>query len=162
MSEVVIRPATPADLSDLRRAIVELQEYERRLHPTRLPGEQIADQYLAWLQLQAAEKSGATFVAEIDGAFAGFAVGWIAQHHNIPETAEANRFGFLSDICVMPAYRGQRIAHRLLMAMERHLGRAGIKRLLLSALAANASARASYESAGFTPYEIVYEKPIDG
>jgi ribosomal protein S18 acetylase RimI-like enzyme len=119
MSEVVvIRPATPADLPDLRRGVVELQEHERRLHATRLPGEQIADVYIAWLQEQAENKSGVMMVAEIGGSFAGFAVGWIAQHHNIPETADANRFGYLSDICVMPSHRGQRIAHQLLAAIE--------------------------------------------
>jgi GNAT superfamily N-acetyltransferase len=58
----------------------------------------------------------------------------------------------------MPTYRGQRIAHQLLAAIEQHLGRAGITRLRLGTLAANASARASYERGGFVPYEIIYEK----
>ena len=60
----------------------------------------------------------------------------------------------------MPAYRGRRIAQHLLAAIEQHLGRAGITRLRLFTLAANASARASYERAGFAPYEIVYEKLV--
>lgn len=161
MSDVVIRAATPADQPDLRRAMIALQEHESRLHATRLPGEQIADAYLARLQGEAAEKSGAILVAEKSGVFAGFIVGWIAQHYNIPETADSNRFGFVSDICVMPPYRGQRIAHRLLGAIERYLDRAGVTRLRLYTLAANASARASYESAGFAPYEIVYEKLVE-
>jgi len=47
----------PADLPDLRRAMVELQEHERRLDATtRLPGEQIADAYLARLRQEVAEK----------------------------------------------------------------------------------------------------------
>ena len=112
MDELVIRPARPSDLPDLRQAVVELQDYERRLHATRLPGEQIADAYVRWLQQQA-EKSGIVLVAEIDGSFAGFAAGWIVQADHIAESAEANRYGYLSDICVMPAYRGQRIAHQL-------------------------------------------------
>jgi len=49
MDKLVIRLATPSDLPDLRQAVVELQDYERRLHVTRLPGEQIADAYVAWL-----------------------------------------------------------------------------------------------------------------
>jgi ribosomal protein S18 acetylase RimI-like enzyme len=150
----------PVDLPDLRRAVVELQEYERRLHATRLPGEQIANTYVAWLQQQAEKKNGAVIVAEFGGLFAGFAVGWIAEHNHITDSPDANRFGYVSDICVMPSYRGQRIAHQLLAALEQHLGRAGIRRLRLGTLAANASARASYESAGFTPYEIIYEKLV--
>ena len=119
MSDVVIRPAMPADLPNLRLAMVELQEHERRLHSTtRLPGEQIADAYLARLQQEVAEKRGAIFIAERNGVFAGFAVGWIIERDHIPESADSNRFGYLSDICVMPAYRRQPIAQRLLVALE--------------------------------------------
>jgi ribosomal protein S18 acetylase RimI-like enzyme len=101
----------PADLPDLRLAMVELQEHERRLDATtRLPGEQIADAYLARLRHEVAEKRGAILIAERDGVFAGFAVGWVIERDHIPESADSNRFGYLSDICVMPAYRRQRIA----------------------------------------------------
>jgi uncharacterized protein len=43
LSGCLVRLATPGDTLNLRRAVVELQEYERRLRATRLPGEQIAD-----------------------------------------------------------------------------------------------------------------------
>ena len=155
MSKVVVRLATPADLPNLRSAMVELQEHERRLAATRLPGEQIADPYLARLLRETAEKRGAIFVVESDGVFAGFAAGWIIERDHIPESEDSNRFGYLSDICVMPAFRGKRIAHRLLAAMERHFARAGATRFRLFALAANTQARASYEGAGFAPYEIL-------
>jgi ribosomal protein S18 acetylase RimI-like enzyme len=123
MTDIVIRRASAADEPDLRRAVVELQEHERRLHATRLPGEQIADAYVAWLHRQAAEKSGTMMVAECEGSFAGFVVGWVAEHDHIAVTPDANRFGYLSDICVMPAYRGRRIAHQLIAAIEQHLAR---------------------------------------
>ena len=55
--------------------MVELQEHERRLAATRLPGKQIADPYLARLRREAAEKRGAILVVESDGVFAGFAAG---------------------------------------------------------------------------------------
>src|SRR5262245_43125506 len=60
MSKVVVRLATPADLPNLRSAMVELQEHERRLAATRLPGEQIADPYLARLWRETTEKRGAS------------------------------------------------------------------------------------------------------
>jgi ribosomal protein S18 acetylase RimI-like enzyme len=160
MSKVLVRLATPADLPNLRSAMVELQEHERRLAATRLPGEQIADPYLARLRREIAEKRGAIFVVESDGAFAGFAAGWIIERNHIPESEDSNRFGYLSDICVMPAFRGKRIAHRLLAAMEHHFAEAGVTRFRLFALAANAQARKSYEGAGFAPYEILYEKLV--
>lgn len=160
MSKVVVRLATPADLPNLRSAMVELQEHERRLAATRLPGEQIADPYLARLWRETTEKRGAIFVVESDGVFAGFAAGWIIERDHIPESEDSNRFGYLSDICVMPAFRGKRIAHRLLASMERHFARAGVTRFRLFALAANTQARTSYEGAGFAPYEILYEKLV--
>jgi ribosomal protein S18 acetylase RimI-like enzyme len=156
---VTIRPATAADRPELHSAIIELQDHERRLHATRLPGAQIADAYLAWIEHRTAV-SGTVLVAEAEGGFAGFVAGWIEQEDNIAETPDSNRFGYVSDICVMPAYRGRRIARRLLAALEQHLGRAGVTRLRIGSLAMNTAARASYEQAGFAPYEVTYEKPI--
>lgn len=49
-NSVRIRPMTPADPPHLRAAIIELQAFECRLHSTRLPGTQIADAYLGWIE----------------------------------------------------------------------------------------------------------------
>jgi ribosomal protein S18 acetylase RimI-like enzyme len=68
------------------------------------------------------------------------------------------RFGYVSDICVLPIYRGRRIAARLLEALESRLREAGVTRVRLSTLAANRAAQASYERSGYAQYEIVYEK----
>ena len=160
MSSLVIRPATAANDRQLRGAVIVLQEYERLRHPTRLPGEQIADRYLRWMR-QRAEAAGVVLVAENEGKFVGFVSGWIEESANIAETPESNRFGYISDLCVLPAFRGQRIARQLLAAIERYLCRAGVMRLRITALAANPSAQAAYEHTGFAPYEIVYEKVAD-
>jgi ribosomal protein S18 acetylase RimI-like enzyme len=159
MEGLSIRAAVLSDRPQLRRAVIELQDYERRLHPSRLPGDQIADAYLDWLQKRAAEQ-GAVLVAEIDGAFAGFVAGWIEEESHICEAPEYNRFGYVSDICVLPAYRGRRIASRLLDAVEQRLGAEGVTRVRLFTLAANRAARASYEGSGYTAYEVAYEKPL--
>ena len=42
LASLIIRPATAVDRPELRKAVVELQDYEHRLHATRLPGEMIA------------------------------------------------------------------------------------------------------------------------
>jgi ribosomal protein S18 acetylase RimI-like enzyme len=160
-SPLIIRPATPTDRLELRWAVVELQNYERMRHATRRPGEEIADACLDWMQRQA-EASGAVLVAEIGREFVGFVAGWIDEATNIAETPDSNRFGYISGICVMPGVRGQRIAERLLDGIEQYLRPAGITRLRISSLAVNTSARTSYERAGFLPYEVLYEKAIDG
>ncbi len=156
-SALVIRTAIPTDGPDLRRAMIELQEHERRLHDSRLPGEAMVDAYLAWL-LKEAEQDGIACVAEVGGAFAGFAVGWVKQGENPAETPDSNRCGYVSDICVLPAFRRLGVATRLLEALEAHLARAGVSRIRLFALAANGTARAAYERAGYAAYEVTYEK----
>ena len=156
---LIIRPATAADRPHLRQAIVELQNYERTLHTTRLPGEEVADLYLDWT-LDRAETQGAVLVAESNCIFVGFVAGWIEETDNIGETPDSNRVGYISDICVMPDFRGRRIATQLLSRIEQHLGRTGVTRLRINSLVANQSARASYERAGFFPCETVYEKTI--
>jgi ribosomal protein S18 acetylase RimI-like enzyme len=156
---LTIRPAAPSDRPRLRAAVVELHEHERRLHNSRLPGEETADAYLDWM-LAEARQGGAVLVAEADGAFAGFAAGWIAQDSLIEETPDSNRYGYVSDICVLPPFRGRRIAPALLEALEARLCGGGVARIRLSALAANAAARKVYERSGYALYEVVYEKSV--
>jgi ribosomal protein S18 acetylase RimI-like enzyme len=103
---------------------------------------------------------GAVLIAELDGLFAGFVAGWIEEENHIEETPDSNRFGYVSDICVLSTYRGRRVASRLLAAMERRLRAEGVTRVRLFTLAANRAARASYERSGYAAYEIVYEKPL--
>jgi ribosomal protein S18 acetylase RimI-like enzyme len=149
MSEsLIIRSATANDWPHLRQAIVELQDHERMQDTTRLPGEQVADAYLDWM-LCRAEAHGVVLVAESNSVFVGFVAGWIEETRNVGETPDSNRVGYISDICVMPDFRGRRIATQLLDRIEQHLGRAGVTRLRINSLAANQSARASYEHAGF-------------
>ena len=158
MSGHIIRKATAYDKGALRGAVTELHEYE--LSSTRLPGEATADAYLVWMLATAAEQRGTVLVAEHDGAFAGVAAGWIAEENNIEETPDSNRFGLISDICVLPPFRDRRIASRLLDALTEHLAAAGVSRIRLSVLAENAAARTAYERSGFAPHEIVYEKVV--
>jgi ribosomal protein S18 acetylase RimI-like enzyme len=107
----------------------------------------------------AEQQGGAVLVAERDGAFAGFP-GWIAQENNIEETPDSNCFGLISDMCVLPPFRGRSIASTLLDVLTGHLAAGGVSRIRLGVLAANTAARAAYERSGFTPHEIVYEKIV--
>jgi ribosomal protein S18 acetylase RimI-like enzyme len=156
-NSLTIRSATAADRPRLRQAIVDLQDYERVLHATRLPGDQVADAYLDWM-LRKAEIRGAVLVAESNHIFVGFVAGWIDETETIAETPDSNRVGYISDIFVVPEFRGRAIAMQLLAQIERHLGGLGVARMRITSLAENRSARAAYERAGFAQYEIVYER----
>jgi hypothetical protein len=158
MDEIIIRPSTPEDRNRLQQATLELQEHEKRLHAAPLPGAEMADAYLAWMRRQM-EASGAVFVAEQNGVFAGFAGYWIAADDSL-ETPDQNRCGYISDLYVAPEFRGRDIARRLLAAVEQCLAGSGINRLRIGTLAANEAARRVYEKAGFGLCEVVYEKPL--
>lgn len=155
-----IRPAKASDNVDLRRAFIELQEVERTLHDSRLPGEAVANRYLEWLWHQVRQDAGSILVAEENGVFQGFLACWIVSDDHLIETPDSNRFGLVSDICVLTEARGQGIGQLLLAAAERHLAAQGVTRLRLSALAGNVAAQSAYRKYGFSPYEVVFEKRI--
>src|ERR1700693_2364890 len=81
-----------------------------------------------------AESCGAVLVAESNSIFVGFVAGWIEQNESIGETPDSHRGGYISDICVMTAFRGRRIAIRLLEEIERHLVGFGIARIRINSL----------------------------
>jgi len=157
---ILIRKARASDSADLRRAFIELQEVERTLHDSRLPGDAVVDAYLEWLAGQVCGNGGAVFVAEENGVFQGFLACWVVRDDHLIETPDSNRFGLVSDICVLSEARGRGIAHLLLAAAEGHLAGQGVTRLRLSALAGNAAAQSAYRKYGFAPYEVVFEKRI--
>lgn len=107
---LTIRTVPAADRPAPGGAIATLQEFKRRLHATRRPGEQIA---------------GAILVAGIDATFAGFVAGCSEEAENAAETADSNRSGLISDICIMPEFRGQRVTARLLGEIEQYLRHGG-------------------------------------
>jgi hypothetical protein len=92
LASLNVRLALPSDRLALAAAVVELHEEERRLHDSRLPGEETADAYLVWMLAEAA-RGGAIFVAEANGVFAGFAAEWIVEENVLEETPHSNRFG---------------------------------------------------------------------
>ena len=158
--EVSVRPWRPADRAALLAGITNLQELERALSDTRLPGSKIAVPYLAMLRRRASRAGGMFLVAECDGDFVGFAAGWIEQGDTIAQTKESGVFGYVSDVYVVPARRGLGIAQILLAAAEQHFAALGMKRMRVFSLAGNVAAHAAYRRAGFAHWETVFDKSI--
>ena len=159
--DFTIRPYSEADRRAVIDALTALQEHERALHDTRLPGAGATEIYLDNLLEDLAAQSGAIFIAEADGKFAGLVTGLIETYEVILETRDSSVYGYCSDIYVAPEFRGSGLARRLLDAMERHLAaRAPITRFRISVLAVNRIACRAYERAGFVPYEMMYERLI--
>ena len=157
---IVLRDATPEDRPFLLSAIAALNDHERALHDTRLPGNEIAEAYFAKIEGKIATSHGSLVVA-FNGAER---VGYMAcriEHDDAPaETADSNVFGYISDVFVAAELRGRNIAALLVAEAERRLRPHGITRLRLGSLANNHQAIRAYHKAGFTNYEVVLEKRI--
>src|SRR6266700_3825591 len=106
MAKPSIRLALDADNDRLVAAIIDQQDYERRLHDTRRPGIDMADSYLEYVKANVARGDGALLIAELDGAFAGYAACWIKHDNNVAETDDSNHFGYVADTYVVTEFRG--------------------------------------------------------
>jgi ribosomal protein S18 acetylase RimI-like enzyme len=78
------------------------------------------------------------------------------------ETSDSCRYGYVSDIFIVPEARGSGLARALIDALAEHLRKVApdLTRLRINVLAANAIARGAYEKAGFVPYEVMYERKL--
>lgn len=160
MAGVVIRPYRETDRAAVIAAEIDLQEYERTLHDTRLPGAAVMAAYVDRLQREVAAQSGAILIAEEDGGLVGLVACVVVRDDMVQETADSNVHGYITDIYVVPDRRGTGLAQALLEAAEDHLAPTGITRVRINVLAANAMARRAYEKWGFEPYEVMYEKRL--
>lgn len=158
-----IRLCTPADHDWVLQCEVDLQEHERALHDSRLPGLPHSRDYLALLQDVMAENHGVMLIAEDSaGNRLGLVAGHIVDEPWPMETPDSTRYGYVDDIFIRPEARGTGLAKTLLDAMAEHFRKAdpGLRRLRINALAVNRMACRAYEKAGFTPYEVIYERLI--
>jgi ribosomal protein S18 acetylase RimI-like enzyme len=140
--------------------VVNFQEYERRLHDTRLPGQEIAESYLDWLEQLVASEEGVLLVIEEDREFLGYAACVVVNDNVIAETPDSNRYGQVMDTYVVEGHRGRGLAAELLAAVEGHLKAQNVTRMRISALANNSSAIQAYLKFGFGDYEVTLEKRI--
>jgi ribosomal protein S18 acetylase RimI-like enzyme len=160
MPKPSIRLARDADDDRLIEAIIDQQEYERKLHETRLPGAQIGRAYLKYLKAKIASSNGALFIVELSDVFVGYAACWIEYDDNVTETDDSNHFGYIADTYVVPDLRGRGLVAYLLDAAERHIRNSDVSRMRIRALADNRSALRAYIKYGFRQYEIVKEKRL--
>ncbi len=161
--DFVIRPYAPTDHDWVIQCEVALQEHERLLHDTRLPGQPHSRDYLTMLWETLAEAHGVMLIAEdAGGTRLGLVAGHIVDEPWPMEAPDSTRYGYVSDIFIQPEARATGLAQELLDAIAAHLRQAdpSLTRLRVNVLAVNRIACRAYEKAGFTPYEVMYERLI--
>jgi ribosomal protein S18 acetylase RimI-like enzyme len=148
------------DALQLERCFAELQAVELAIEPNRADPMSIAKPYLAHLIQQCREQDGVIFVAEADGAIVGLVC--IFARVDSGSLIEVEReYAYISDLVVLPAWRGQGIGRALLRRAEEYAAQQGAAVLKVDVLAANADAWAVYRAAGFQEHEIRLQKRLD-
>ena len=153
---VHIRPAEPADEEALIAFLRELQDAERAMHPSRLPGREIDRFYYDRLR----ERGADMLVAEEGGRPVGFVAGWLDVDADPLQSLEWRRHGYVSDLFVAGPWRRRGVAQLLLRAITDLLRDRGARRLRIGALCVNEPALAAFRRFGFEPFEVVLDRPL--
>lgn len=147
------------DAAALRACFVELQNFERGLEPALPEGEVVADAYLASMLAHGAEWNGKVFVADLNGEVIGFVSVWAT----VPQTEldEApTTYAYISDLVVLPTYRGRRLGRALLQRAEEYAYVHGATKLKIGVLTKNLVAWQLYRSCEFTDYRVELVKTL--
>jgi ribosomal protein S18 acetylase RimI-like enzyme len=137
----------------------ELQEHERALRPSRRPGAEMKEGYVAAIEaaLAEAKEDGALLVAEAaDGGIVGFATCFVSKDTLEIEQPELR----VEDLVVAQAARRRGIGRALVAAACRFAHARGIGRVVLSVLTVNTEAAAAYTALGFRPVLVTLEKDL--
>ena len=158
---VLIRPATPSDLTAVGRLGALLGRTHHDFDPARFmaaaPGTEHA--YAAFLGSQLREPDVLVLVAERDGQVLGYTYAGIEGNDYMALRGPA---GVLHDIVVDPAHRAQGIGRMLLDATLAALRARGAPRVVLSTAERNASAQRLFARAGFRRTMVEMTHELDG
>ncbi len=158
--DITIRPyESKNDKDQVLKCIIDLQEHERAVEPSKLPGKDVADDYLAYIVFECKEKNGEIFVADNAGEILGFSCVWIDEDDD--PTVSKESLAYLSDLYVKPEFRRQGIATKLMQARKQYALDRGIRKIRVCTLAKNIGIQETLKSQGFTPHEITWEANLN-
>ena len=152
-----VRPWQPQDRDAVLALNAELQEHERARRPSRRPGPEMTEEYVAALEAELARKGedGALFVAESsDGSVLGFASCFVVED----ELEQSPRQLRIEDVVVAETARRQGIGRALVAAACAFARQRGVRRVVLSVLTVNREAEATYAALGFQPVLLTLER----
>ncbi|WP_052341477.1 GNAT family N-acetyltransferase [Salinarimonas rosea] len=156
---LAIRTAGPADRGTCVDLIDALNAVEATLVDDRLTTRAAAEAAYAAAVERVARTKGRMLLAEEDGHPVGLLVFVIEEEH--PYVREdVRRYGQVADLIVVEDARGRGIGRALLSQAEALTREAGLKRLAIGALAANAAAVGAYRRAGFGDYLTILVKDV--
>jgi GNAT superfamily N-acetyltransferase len=147
------------DAQQLRDCMIELQDFEREIDPRMPSGEEIADDYIVEMLQRCRTCEGQVLVADSDGEIAGYVT--ILNRVQSDDLDDGNiEFGLVADLMVRKSYRGTGLGRKLMDAAESFAKAHDVRWLRVSVMAANATARKLYASAGFSEIYVELEKQL--
>lgn len=145
--KVTIRPVEVQDEMAIARMWAELTAYHVALDPRlpdTVPGAEV--QYAERLIERRDDPATRTFVAEVEGKVVGYVLGAVVDLH--PDLFQHVDVGFIADIYVDPAYRGQGVARQLVVTINRWFAELGVDHTEWQVAAKNDEGRRFWEAVG--------------
>lgn len=160
--ECSIRPYSRLDQNSIIKCIIELQNFERTLQPRWwFEGSSLlARRYLRYLLLKCRNNRGEILIADFEGNTAGFICVWMEREAEEILT-NLNEYAYVSDLIILPEYRGLGIGGDLLREAERYAKKQQAKFIKLEVLPENELASDIYYKEGFKAKEIVLFKELE-
>jgi len=153
---VEIRKYADTDLEQVKKLLIELQNYERQFDGGRAEAtEEFATWYLSHIFDNVATQQGVVFVAAQGDMICGFTAGYVQE-----ELERREQFFYISELVVTSASRGQGIGSNLIRAMENFARSKGLKSIRIGVLAASLQVHALYKKLGFQDYAIELMKSL--
>lgn len=158
MDNHIIREYTHQDVNDIKECLVMLQDYEKLLDPHRLQGIEIAHEYLEHLLHLCENDKGKIFVVEIKGEVIGMVSVLIVEDKK--HLRKTKRFAQISDMIIMPKYRGKGISKELLEKAEVYAKTKKVEYVEVRVLHKNPEESKNYLRNGFHEFEVVLRKHV--
>ena len=157
---MLIRPATPADLTAVGRLGALLVRVHHDFDPKRFIAatSQTEQRYGSFLGTQLADPNVIILVAERDGEVLGYTYAGVEGNDYMALRGPA---GVVYDIVVDPAHRRQGVGRMLLDATLEALKARGAPRVLLSTAERNTEAQRLFDRAGFRRTMIEMTRELD-
>ncbi len=147
----VIRDARPPDRAKIGLLWRELMALHRALDPRFTVGPDGEQEYLRGIHEKMRSRDARVLVAEAreTRSVIGYVVGEI---HVRPAMSLSGRYGFLSDICVLEAWRQRGVGRALFLEMQRWFVARRASAVELYVAEANPNAAAFWDAMGFRPF----------
>jgi len=143
----------------VRACFVALQDFEHALDPAAPCGDAIADAYLDRMFSRCTTWAGRVFVAEVDGAVAGFVCVWGRVPPQEPDEPQTD-YAYVSDLVVLARWRRRGLGRALLQRAESYARALGMGAIGIGVMAENREALALYDADGYRPVHVELRKTL--